>query len=174
MMPVCLYKYLAASMARKYRVLSATAGFGLARTGEHHTTDMEEVTRNAVFVSIYSRYLNKEKQEFVSWLQFWQEVQEFRTMPRGMSANKQARAIHAQFVQPGKTESVPLPAELIAACAAAVNPPPNANGTTALVRPDLFDEAAAETFEQLRAHTFTKFVASKYYAGVQEPGWIDR
>ena len=31
-----------------------------------------------------------------------------------------------------------------------------------------FGEAAAETFEQLRAHTFTKFVASKYYAGVQE------
>ena len=168
MMPVCLYKYLAGSMAGKYRVLSATAGFGLARTGGHHETDMEEVTRNPVFVSIYSRYLSREKPELLGWLQFWQEVQEFRTMPRGMAANKQARLMHAQFVQPGRKGSVPLPAETVAACAAAVNPPPHADGTTALVRPELFDEAAAETFEQLRAHTFTKFVASKYYAGVQE------
>ena len=53
--------------------------------------------------------------------------------------------MHAQFVQPGRKGSVPLPAEIIAACAAALNPPPNTDGTTALVRHELFDQAAAET-----------------------------
>ena len=101
MMPVCLYKYLAASMARKYRVLSATAGFGLARTGEAGHVSMEEVLGNTVFLGLYGRYLKNEKSELCVWLRFWQEVQEFRVLPRNLSANKQARQINAEYVQPG-------------------------------------------------------------------------
>ena len=47
LMPVCLHKYLAASMARKYHVLSATAGFGLMRTGQTAVkVSAEEVFNN--------------------------------------------------------------------------------------------------------------------------------
>jgi len=168
MMPVCLYKYLAASMARKYRVLSATAGFGLARTGVGAHVSMEEVIGNTVFLGIYARYLKKEKPELGPWLMLWQEVQEFRVMPRGMSANKQAKHISATYVQPGGKAAVPLGKDIVEAVRQNVSPAPNQDGTTALARPNVFDAAAAEIFEAMRAHSFTKFVASSHFAGVQE------
>ena len=168
MMPVCLYKYLAASMARKYRVLSATAGFGLARTGEGANVSMEEVIGNTVFFGIYARYIKKERPELGPWLMFWQEVQEFRVMPRGMFANKQAKHISATYVQPGGKAGVPLGKGIVEAVLQNVSPAPNQDGSTALVRPDVFDAAAVEVFEMMRAHSFTKFVASSHFAGVKE------
>lgn len=78
-MPACLHKYLAKSISRKYRVLSATAGFGLQRTGENAVkVKVEEVFGNPVFLSIFTRFLRTEMPEQHEWLEFWKKIAVFR------------------------------------------------------------------------------------------------
>ena len=73
LMPVCLHKYLAASMARKYRVLSATAGFGLMRTGQNAVkVSAEEVFNNPVFLTLFGKFIAAEMPNQLPWLSFWQ------------------------------------------------------------------------------------------------------
>lgn len=169
MMPVCLYKYLAASMARKYRVLSATAGFGLIRSGDgFFDVPFDEIFENPVFLSLYARFLRSELPAKMPWLQFWQDADEFRTMPRGTFANKQGRSIFAQYVRADARLRIQLPAAIVEPIDAELSTRKDGEGRVYCIRSETFDAAQLEVFEGLRTHTYNKFVGSGFFGGVQE------
>lgn len=156
-------------MARKYRVLSATAGFGLVRSGEDAVhVSMEETFGNPVFFSFFSRYLRSQQSDKKPWMQFWQEAEEFRTMPRGSFANKAARHMQTQFVGPAARFPVPISHAQQDVIRLALGKRTDAEGQVVLVRSGLFDVAQLEVFEELKAHTYDKFVTSAYFSGVTE------
>lgn len=143
LMPVCLYKYLAASMARKYRVLAATAGFGLTRAGEGAVqVPLSEILANSVFRSFYSRYVRYERREKAAWLAFWQGVEDFRVIPRGAEANAAALALDERYLRAGADDEVPASPAVRAAIKLALGK--QVEGGKQLVPSNTFDVAQQE------------------------------
>jgi len=168
LMPVCLHKYLAASMARKYRVLSATAGFGLMRTGENAVTvKMDEIFSNPVFLSLFGRFLHAEMPSQVEWFSFWQRVAAFRLRSRSDTANVEAQTIYSSFLAK-KALGAPIAAATLKAVEDALAPRTGKNGEPALLRTDIFDGVQQEVFEAMQSVCYDKFVSSSHFAGVQD------
>ena len=96
---------------------------------------------NPVFLSFFVRYLRAENPDKKPWLHFWQEVKEFRTMPRGSFANKTARSMHSQFVCPSARFAAPISDESRREISAAITARIDEEGQVVLVRHDVFDRA---------------------------------
>ena len=102
------------------------------------------------------------------WLQFWQDADEFRTMPRGTFANKQGRSIFAQYVRADARLRIQLPAAIVEPIDAELSTRKDGEGRVYCIRSETFDAAQLEVFEGLRTHTYNKFVGSGFFGGVQE------
>lgn len=169
-LPAQLYKYLAVSMARKYRVLASTAGYGLQRSDAGvDSVDLEEIFGNPVFLSFYARYLRQERPEKLPWFQAYTEIEEYRVMPIGAEATARGNELYAKYVLPGGPDALAFLSrenQLITAELMATKP--GADGEEVHLAPEVFDVTIEEIKEELRLHTYDKFVASSHFAGVHE------
>lgn len=169
-LPAQLYKYLAVSMARKYRVLASTAGYGLQRSDAGvDSVDVEEIFGNPVFLSFYARYLRQERPEKLPWFQAYTEIEEYRVMPIGAEATARGNELYAKYVLPGGPDALAFLSpenQLITAELMAIKP--GADGEEVHLAPEVFDVTIEEIKEELRLHTYDKFVASSHFAGVHE------
>jgi serine/threonine protein kinase len=171
-LPAQLYKYLAVSMARKYRVLATTAGYGLQRSDAGvDPVDVEEVFGNPVFLSFYARFLRQEKPEKFPWFQAYTEIEEFRVMPIGEAATARGRQLYKKYVLPGSPDALAFLSQdnqLTTAEALAPDPSTDGGDDESYLAPEVFDMTIEEIKEELRLHTYDKFVASSHFAGVHE------
>jgi len=146
------YKHLGGYLSARVRQLTAMVGENYAaRSGE---VSLEEVLSNAVFFSLFTRWLASSGMANKTVLHFLTDIKEFLATPANDSLRRAARDVHAKYFATAERAAALGVSESAAAdirsLVASDTLPPR----------DLFGTAITEVLSKLQAHAYRSFMQS--------------